>query len=95
MIVGIDLGTTHSLIGVYAPDGPRLIRNALGSLLTPSAVSLGDDRSIIVGQAAPERPVSHPPQSVAAFKRWMGRDGVTTLGPHRLRPEELSALVLK
>lgn len=95
MIVGIDLGTTHSLIGAYAPDGPRLIRNALGSLLTPSAVSLGDDGSIIVGQAARERLVSHPRQSVAAFKRWMGSDRVTTLGPHRFRPEELSALVLK
>ena len=67
MIVGIDLGTTHSLIGAYGPDGPRLIRNALGSLLTPSAVSLGEDGRIIVGQAARERLVSHPRQSVAAL----------------------------
>ncbi|SDY89369.1 molecular chaperone HscC [Lysobacter sp. yr284] len=95
MIVGIDLGTTHSLIGVYGPDGPRLIPNALGSLLTPSAVSVGDDDRIIVGRAARERLVSHPQRSVAAFKRWMGSDRVTALGAHRLRPEELSALVLK
>ncbi|WP_046656953.1 molecular chaperone HscC [Lysobacter capsici] len=95
MIVGIDLGTTHSLIGVYGPDGPRLIPNALGSLLTPSAVSVGDDEEVIVGRAARERLVSHPQRSVAAFKRWMGTDRVTALGTHRFRPEELSALILK
>ena len=95
MIVGIDLGTTHSLIGVYEPDGPRLIANALGSVLTPSAVSVGDDDGIIVGRAARERLVSHPQRSVAAFKRWMGTDRITALGPHRFRPEELSALILK
>ncbi|QWF15133.1 molecular chaperone HscC [Lysobacter capsici] len=95
MIVGIDLGTTHSLIGVYGPDGPRLIPNALGSLLTPSVVSVGDNEEVIVGRAARERLVSHPQRSVAAFKRWMGTDRVTALGTHRFRPEELSALILK
>ena len=95
MIVGIDLGTTHSLIGVYGPDGPRLIANALGSLLTPSVVSVGDHNEVIVGRAARERLVSHPQRSVAAFKRWMGTDRVTALGKHRFRPEELSALILK
>ncbi|KRB07119.1 molecular chaperone HscC [Lysobacter sp. Root690] len=95
MIVGIDLGTTHSLIGVYGPDGPRLIPNALGALLTPSVVSVGDDEKVIVGRAARERLVSHPRRSVAAFKRWMGTDRVTALGTHRFRPEELSALILK
>lgn len=95
MIVGIDLGTTHSLIGVYGPDGPRLIPNALGSVLTPSVVSVGDDEGVIVGRAARERLVSHPQRSVAAFKRWMGTDRVTALGSHRFRPEELSALILK
>ncbi|MGO1073644.1 Hsp70 family protein [Lysobacter sp. CA199] len=95
MIVGIDLGTTHSLIGVYGADGPRLIRNALGELLTPSVVSVDDEDRIIVGRAARERLVSHPQRSVAAFKRWMGSDRVTALGSHRFRPEELSALILK
>lgn len=95
MIVGIDLGTTHSLIGVYGADGPRLIANALGETLTPSVVSVGDDDQIIVGRAARERLVSHPQRSVAAFKRWMGSDRITALGRHRFRPEELSALILK
>ncbi|NUO75715.1 MAG: molecular chaperone HscC [Lysobacter sp.] len=95
MIVGIDLGTTHSLIGHYGPDGPKLIPNALGELLTPSVVSVDDDGAIIVGRAAQERMVSHPQRSVGAFKRWMGTDRRTVLGQHAFRPEELSALILK
>ena len=95
MIVGIDLGTTHSLIGHYRPDGPKLIPNALGELLTPSVVSVDDDGAIIVGRAAQERMVSHPQRSVGAFKRWMGTDRRTALGQHAFRPEELSALILK
>ncbi|UHQ24950.1 molecular chaperone HscC [Lysobacter sp. 5GHs7-4] len=95
MIVGIDLGTTHSLIGQYGPDGPKLIPNALGELLTPSVVSVDDDGAIIVGRAAQERMVSHPQRSVGAFKRWMGTDRRTALGQHAFRPEELSALILK
>ncbi|WP_369976150.1 Hsp70 family protein [Xanthomonas bundabergensis] len=94
MIVGIDLGTTHSLIGAYSEQGSRLFPNALGELLTPSVVSV-DDSGILVGQAARERLVSHPQRSVAAFKRWMGSDRETVLGAHRFRPEELSAIVLR
>jgi molecular chaperone HscC len=95
MIVGIDLGTTHSLIGIFDGNAPRLIPNALGELLTPSAVSVGDGGKIIVGRAASDRLVSHPESSVAAFKRWMGTPRETRLGEHRFRPEELSALVLR
>lgn len=94
MIVGIDLGTTHSLIGAYFEQGSRLFPNALGELLTPSVVSV-DDSGILVGQAARDRLVSHPQRSVAAFKRWMGSDRETVLGEHRFRPEELSAMVLR
>jgi len=95
MIVGIDLGTTHSLIGCYGDSGPRLFTNALGDYLTPSAVSVDSDGQIIVGQAARERMVSHPSLSVASFKRWMGTTRETTLGQHHFRPEELSALILR
>jgi molecular chaperone HscC len=94
MIVGIDLGTTHSLIGAYAEDGSRLFPNALGELLTPSVVSVDGD-NILVGQAARDRLVSHPQHTVAAFKRWMGSDRQTKLGQRTFRPEELSALVLR
>lgn len=95
MIVGIDLGTTHSLIGCFAEDGPRLFPNALGELLTPSVVSIGDDGHIIVGEAARDRLISHPDSTVATFKRWMGTSRETWLGQRRFRPEELSALVLR
>lgn len=95
MIVGIDLGTTHSLVGVFGDAGPRLIPNALGDLLTPSVVSVDDDGALLVGRAAAERLVTHPDRTVAGFKRWMGSDRPTPLGKHVFRPEELSALVLR
>lgn len=94
MIVGIDLGTTHSSIGVHKADGPVLFPNPHGQLLTPSVVSVADG-AVLVGQAARDRLVSHPGESVAHFKRWMGTERETRLGAHRFRPEELSALVLR
>ena len=95
MIVGIDLGTTNSLIGVWRNGEPRLIPNALGELLTPSAVSVLDTGELVVGQAARDRLVSHPRRSAAAFKRFMGTNRTLTLGEREFRPEELSALVLR
>lgn len=94
MIVGIDLGTTHSLIGAYGADGPTLFPNALGELLTPSVISVDGDK-VLVGQAARDRLISHPEHTVAAFKRWMGTARETRLGGRAFRPEELSALVLR
>ena len=95
MIVGIDLGTTHSLVGMYGDEGPMLFPNALGDYLTPSVVSVDDDGHVIVGQAARDRMVSHPGASIATFKRWMGTPRETRLGARSFRPEELSALILR
>jgi molecular chaperone HscC len=95
MIVGIDLGTTNSLIGIWRDGEVRLIANALGHLLTPSAVGIADNGEILVGLAARERLSTHPRQTVAAFKRYMGTNRVFTLGARDFRPEELSALVLR
>jgi molecular chaperone HscC len=95
MIVGIDLGTTNSLIAVWQDGAARLIPNSLGELLTPSCVSVDEDDTILVGRAARERLQTHPDRSVAAFKRHMGSDRVTRLGRRAFRPEELSALVLR
>lgn len=95
MIVGIDLGTTHSLIGVYENGTPRLIPNAIGQVLTPSVVSIDRDKGVLVGQAAHDRLGSHPTSTVATFKRWMGSSRETRLGDRTFRPEELSALVLR
>ncbi len=95
MIVGIDLGTTHSLIGIYEGNGPRLFPNAQGECLTPSAVSIDDQGGVLVGQAARDRLITHPHHSAAGFKRWMGTNRGIRLGQREFRPEELSALVLR
>lgn len=95
MIVGIDLGTTHSLIGAYRENGPELFKNPHGELLTPSVISINEDHTILVGAAAQERLITHPRQSIANFKRWMGSNRETLLGHKGFRPEELSALVLR
>ncbi len=95
MIVGIDLGTTHSLIGAYKENGSVLFKNALGELLTPSIISINDDESILIGAAAKERLTTHPSHTIANFKRLMGTNQTISLGSKVLRPEELSALILK
>ena len=95
MIVGIDLGTTHSLIGCYRDGASVLFPNALGCVLTPSVVSVDQAGAILVGQAARDRLVTHADITVAAFKRWMGSNRMTRLGAREMRPEELSALVLR
>lgn len=93
-MVGIDLGTTHSLVAIYRDGRPMLVPNAAGQYLTPSAVSVDPNGTVLVGAAALERK-AHAPQSTAtAFKRWMGSDRRLTLGGQSFRPEELSALVL-
>jgi molecular chaperone HscC len=95
MIVGIDLGTTNSLIGIWRDGESVLIPNALGNVLTPSVVSVDERGQIIVGQSARERLVSHPQSTAAAFKRYMGTDKKIALAKKTYRAEELSALVLK
>ncbi|MDH7640104.1 Hsp70 family protein [Sphingomonas sp. MAHUQ-71] len=94
MLVGIDLGTTNSAIAMFRDGAPVLVPNALGDLLTPSAVSLGDDGAVLVGMAARERQASHPDRTATAFKRLMGTSRKAVLGKRAFSPEDLSALVL-
>jgi molecular chaperone HscC len=95
MIIGIDLGTTNSAVGVWRDGRAELIPNSLGALLTPSAVSIDDSGGVLVGLAARERQVTHPHLTATAFKRYMGAKRVTALGKQKFLPEELSALVLR
>ncbi|QXI27771.1 molecular chaperone HscC [Pseudomonas vanderleydeniana] len=95
MIVGIDLGTTNSLVAVWRGEASELVPNALGQFLTPSVVGLDDEGRILVGQAAKERLHTHPRSTTALFKRHMGSAQEVRLGERLFRPEELSALVLK
>lgn len=94
-IIGIDLGTTNSLAAVWKDGASRLIPNALGEYLTPSAVSIDEDGTVLVGATARQRVVSHPERSAASFKRSMGTDKVYRLADRSFTPEELSALVLR
>jgi molecular chaperone HscC len=92
--VGIDLGTTYSLVSIVVDGEPRVLPNAVGELLTPSAVHVGDDGSVLVGSAARARAATHPERTALAFKRDMGTDRKVSLGTRTFTPEELSALVL-
>ncbi len=94
-IVGIDLGTTYSLVGTVQGKAPLVLPNGLGELLTPSAVSVDDDGRLLVGAAARARAQTHPELTVLAFKRDMGTDRKYRLGGREMTPEELSALVLR
>lgn len=94
-IVGIDLGTTHSLVSIFENGRPALLPNAHGELLTPSVVGVLDDGRVVVGAAARELRLTKPERTAATFKRLMGTDKRTRLGSQEFTPEELSALVLK
>ena len=93
--IGIDLGTTNSLICVWQDGQPTLIPNSIGELVTPSVVSVDNDDSILVGRAALSRLTTHPNCTAAAFKRYLGSSKVFELGNKKFTPTELSAMVLK
>lgn len=95
MYIGIDLGTTNSLVSVFKDGQSELIANAHGHYLTPSAVSLAGDGTMLVGLPALQRLTSHPDHTATAFKRWMGTEHKVRLGRRDFRPEELSAMVLQ
>jgi molecular chaperone HscC len=95
VIVGIDLGTTNSLVAAWVDGRPQIIPNALGHNLTPSVVGVDDKGEILVGLAARERLLTHPEQTAAIFKRHMGTNRVRQIGKQSLRPEELSSMVLR
>ena len=95
MIVGIDLGTTNSLVAVWQDGKAVIIPNSLGHHLTPSCVSVDEDGEMLVGLAARDRQLSHPSQTAALFKRYMGTQHEVRLGKRLFRPEELSSLILQ
>ena len=94
-LVGIDLGTTNSLIAIWRDHKVELLKNSLGHNMTPSVVGVDDDGTLLVGEIAKERRISHPDYTAAEFKRNMGTDYKYTLGDKTYLPEELSAILLK
>ena len=95
MIVGIDLGTTNSLIAYFTEEGPKIIPNRLGKNLTPSVVSVDGEGNVYVGETARERMSLYPDTVAQTFKRSMGTERDYILSGRRFRPEELSSMVLR
>ena len=95
MIIGIDLGTTNSLVAAFKNGESVLIPNEYGEFLTPSIVGLDENNELIVGKIAKERLVTAPDLTTSVFKRKMGRDSKVKLGEKDFLPEELSSFVIK
>jgi molecular chaperone HscC len=87
VVVGIDLGTTNSLVAILQAGEPITISNALGEHLTPSAVSILDNGELLVGAAALARKATHPTQTATAFKRDMGTDRQLRVGDRSFMPQ--------
>ncbi|MBE5865524.1 MAG: molecular chaperone HscC [Lachnospiraceae bacterium] len=95
MIVGIDLGTTNSLVAYFTEEGPKIIPNRLGKNLTPSVVSVDEEGNVYVGETARERMSLYPTTVAQTFKRSMGTERTYYLGNRAFKPEELSSMVLR
>lgn len=95
MILGIDLGTTNSLIAYFTEEGAKPIPNRLGKNLTPSVVAIDEEEKILVGETAKEYMLLHPDRAASVFKRDMGSDKKFVLGNKEFLAEELSSMILR
>jgi len=94
-IVGIDLGTTHSLVARFTGGRVEYLRNDLGEILTPSAVAYDEgSRKLVCGRIAKDIAATRPELAALAFKRDMGTARKYRVGPHEFTPVELSAHIL-
>lgn len=93
-IIGIDLGTTYSLVTTYKNGECIFIPNQFGDILTPSVVSI-EKGNIIVGKIAKERLVTHHQNTVSAFKTFMGSEKIYTIDRKKYTPIDLSSMVIK
>ena len=94
-IVGIDLGTTNSLVACFKDNVPVVIKNVYGETLTPSIVSVDENGEVFVGKIAKERQITHPESTASLFKRHMGTKKEYKLGDKKFLPEELSSLIIR
>lgn len=94
-ILGIDLGTTNSVVSILEGGEVQVIRNAEGSRLTPSVVAFTENGQVLVGAAARRQMAMNPHRSIASVKRHMGSNKpVLTVGERQLTPQEVSAYIL-
>src|SRR5512140_2740512 len=72
-IIGIDLGTTNSVVAIMEGKDPKVIVNEEGGRLTPSVVGFDDKGEVLVGQIARRQAITNPENTVFSIKRFMGR----------------------
>lgn len=94
-VIGIDLGTTNSVVAVMEAGEPIIIPNAEGSRTTPSVVAFTKDGDRIVGQVAKRQAVTNPERTISSIKRHMGTDYTVDIDGKKLTPQEISAMVLR
>lgn len=94
-VIGIDLGTTNSVVAVMEGGEPVVILNAEGSRLTPSVVGFSKTGEILVGQLAKRQAVSNPNRTVVSIKRHMGSDYKVNIDGKSYTPQEISAMILQ
>lgn len=95
MIIGIDLGTTNSLVAYFTEEGSKIIPNRLGDYLTPSIVSIDESGQVYVGKTAKERAIVYPQYTASVFKRSIGTEKEFELGDKKFSAMELSSFVLR
>jgi molecular chaperone DnaK len=95
-VIGIDLGTTNSVVSVVEGGEPTVITNPEGSRITPSVVGFTKDGQRLVGQLAKRQAVSNPDRTISSIKRHMGEAGYkVTVDDKSYTPPEISAMVLQ
>jgi molecular chaperone DnaK len=94
-ILGIDLGTTNSVVAIIRDGKAEVLKDSAGQPLLPSVVGLDQEGRLLVGQAARNQAILAPHRTVASVKRRMGEDTRLSLGDRSFTPQEISCLILK
>ncbi|HIU63474.1 MAG TPA: molecular chaperone DnaK [Candidatus Avacidaminococcus intestinavium] len=94
-VIGIDLGTTNSVVAVMEGGEPTVISTQEGGRLTPSVVGFSKTGERLVGQLAKRQAVSNPDRTIASIKRQMGTDYRVSIDDKKYSPEEISAMILQ
>src|SRR3954452_22338567 len=93
--VGIDLGTTNSVVSVLEGGEPTVIANAEGARTTPSVVAFAKSGEVLVGEVAQRPAVTHVDRTIRSVKRHMGTDWSTKIDDKDFTPQQISAFVLQ
>ena len=93
--VGIDLGTTNSVVSVLEGGEPVVIANAEGSRTTPSVVAFAKNGEVLVGQSAKNQAVTNVDRTIRSVKRHMGEDWTVDIDDKKYTPQEISARTLQ